>query len=76
MNPRAPFRFASFAIKVASKIRFCRECRYKYGCLEISWGDATERDREPNQIVEGLRKKKYRINLDCIILLGCVARDG
>jgi len=40
MNLRAPFRVASFEIRVTSKIRSRHDFRYKYGCLKINRGVA------------------------------------
>jgi len=65
MIARAPFRFISFEIRVTSKIMFCCEFRYKYGCLEISRRDATERlQRDETRIEESGRSiclNSYRV---------------
>jgi len=61
VNLRAPFRVASFEIRVTSKIRSRHNFRYKYGCLEISRGDATER----RQIYYREKKKNEEVLRDC-----------
>jgi len=47
---------------VTSKIRSRHDFRYKYGCLEISRGDATER-LQRDKPGEGRHEKKYLLTL-------------
>jgi len=56
MNLRAPFRVASFAIRMTSKIRSGNDFRYKYGW----WKSVGERPQEILQEkLQGGAKKRH-----------------